>query len=173
MKSIAITARKSGITKGFILDFIAVAFIYFIPSLTHLINLPVYLIEPMRLMLILSMVHSGRFNSLLLAMTLPLFSFLVSAHPAAGKMLIITAELVLNVFLFYFFLGRFKRPFFAMISSIILSKLMAYALYFVFFSMVFVRSEAEISFLLIQLITTILFSSYTGLFLMTKKQQVE
>jgi hypothetical protein len=173
MKSIAITADKPGITKGLILDFIAIAFIYFVPSLSHLINLPVYMIEPMRLMLILSMVYSGRFNSFLLAMTLPLFSFLVSSHPAAVKMLIITAELVLNVFLFYFFLGRFIRPFFAMISSIILSKLMAYVLYFVFFSLAFVRSEAEISFLLIQLVMTILFSAYTGLFLMTKKQQNE
>lgn len=171
MKTIALHAEKREIGRNFILDFIALAFIYFAPSLAHLVNLPVYMIEPMRLMLILSLVHSGKFNSFLLAMTLPLFSFLVSSHPAAPKMLIITAELVLNVFLFYFFLGKLKSPFFAMISSIIVSKLMAYALYLIFFSLAFVRSEAEISFLLIQLVTTVIFSSYAGLFFQTIKQR--
>lgn len=169
MKTIAYRLDNPRIGRNVILDFIALAFIYFAPSLTHLINLPVYMIEPMRLMLILSMVHSGKYNSFMLAMTLPLFSFLVSSHPAAGKMLIITAELVLNVFLFYFFIGRFSRPFLAMIASIILSKLVAYAMYFVFFTMAFVKSEAEISFLLIQLITTIIFSFYTGIFLQLRK----
>ena len=88
-------------TKNIILDIFALAFIYFVPSISHLLNLPIYYIEPMRLMLILALVHSSKQNAYILALTLPLFSFLVSAHPVLPKMFLISFELCLNVFLFF------------------------------------------------------------------------
>lgn len=169
MKSNVVIAEKPLIIRDFILDFIALAFIYFAPSLSHLVNLPVYMIEPMRLMVVISLVHSGRINSYILALTLPLFSFLVSGHPAAGKMLIITAELAANVFLYYYLAGKLKNSFFAMISSVILSKIMAYGLYLLFFSLAFVQSEAQFSFLVIQVLMTLIFGLYAGLIVKTTK----
>jgi hypothetical protein len=149
---------------GALVDAVALAFVYFVPAIAHLISFPVYMIEPMRLMVILSMAHSTKKNSYLLALTLPLFSFIVSSHPEFVKMLVISAELALNVFLFYLVLGRMKNVFAAMISAIVISKLFSYVMYMVFFSLAFARAEAETSFLLAQLATTLMFSSYVFFF---------
>ncbi len=160
MRTIAATLARRDILKNIFIDSVALAVIYFTPAIAHLIALPVYMIEPMRLMLILSMAHSTRNNSYLLALTLPLFSFITTSHPEFLKMLIITAELTLNVFLFYWLFSRFRNAFISMVSAVILSKIACYGLYLIFFSLAFVRSEAGLSFLAAQAITTVLFSAY-------------
>ncbi len=160
MNTVTTTRLSNATWKGILIDFAALAFIYFVPSLAHLLNFPVYMIEPMRLMLILSLAHSTRNNSYLLALTLPLFSLLVSSHPEFPKMLVITAELVLNVFLFFAFSARMKNAFLAMFTAIIISKVFCYLLYLVFFPMAFFLSEASPVFLLIQVLTSAVFSFY-------------
>jgi hypothetical protein len=61
--------------KTAILDVTALLIIYLTPAISHLFSFPVYLLEPMRIMLILAVVHTSRKNAYLLALTLPLFSF--------------------------------------------------------------------------------------------------
>jgi len=80
--------------KSLALDFIALAIIYFIPTLTHLFSFPLYYIEPMRIMVILAIAHTTKRNAYLLALTLPLFSLLVSGHPILYKSLLMSVELV-------------------------------------------------------------------------------
>ncbi len=160
MKSYVIEIHPKELLKSVCIDTIALAFIYFTPVIAHLIAFPVYMIEPMRLMVILSMAHSSRRNSYLLAFTLPLFSYIATSHPEFFKMLIITAELGLNIFFFYWLSTRMKNVFLAMVSAIITSKVMCYTMYLIFFSIAFVRNEADVLFLFVQLITTILFSAY-------------
>ena len=152
-------AAKTGI-----LDTAALAFILFAPAIAHLISFPVYMIEPMRLMMVLSLAHSSKRNSYILALCLPLFSFIVSGHPEFTKMLIITGELVLNVFLFYWLLRKSGNAFLSMITAIVLSKIASYTMYLLVFSLAFVKAEAETSFVLVQVGTTILFSCYIFLF---------
>lgn len=103
-----VLSRKA-LVKALLIDMAALAFILLVPSLAHLFSFPVYMLEPMRVMVILSLAHSTRQNSYLLALALPAFSFLVSGHPEAVKMMIITAELVLNVFLFYLVAARTRN----------------------------------------------------------------
>jgi len=146
-----------------ILDTGALLFIYFIPALVHYLSVPVYMIEPMRLMLILAIAHTHRYNALVLALTLPAFSFLVSGHPAFLKMLIITGELALNVAIFYLLVNRIRNFFATMFLSILLSKMACYAAYALVFSMAFVREEAAPLFLIVQLFTTAIFSIYISL----------
>jgi hypothetical protein len=165
-----LTINRSKIRNSVLIDGLALAFIYFIPSLAHLVSLPVYMIEPMRVMLILSLAHSSKWNSYLLALTLPLFSYLVSGHPFFGKMVIITAELVVNVFLFYFLFSRLGKFFWSAFLSIVLSKLLAYLLYLVFFSFAFVIEESEVVFLSVQVLTTLIFSGYI---LFTRSSQIK
>jgi hypothetical protein len=159
--------------KSIILDAFALAFIYFIPSLAHLIALPVYMIEPMRVMLILSLAHSTRVNSWILALTLPLFSWTVSGHPEFAKMLIISTELALNVFLFYILYDRIRKSFPAILISIVLSKAAAYIMYWVFFSWSFVLGESDTLFLVVQLLTTLIFSFYVSLMFMRGQTKPE
>lgn len=162
---VALIPRKE-LVKALLLDMMALAFIYFTPSIAHLLNFPVYMLEPMRVMLILSLAHSTRKNSYLLAFTLPLFSFLVSGHPEAVKMMIITSELVLNVFLFYLLAGKLRNLFVSGLLAILFSKAFCYLAYLVIFSAAFVREEAGTTFLLVQACTTLLFSGY--LFIISK-----
>src|SRR6056297_3145024 len=88
-------------------DLAAIAFIYFIPAISHMLSIPLYLLEPMRIILILALVHTHKVNAYVLAATLPFFTFLVSGHPILPKAFLISAELVLNVFLFFTLLRFF------------------------------------------------------------------
>jgi hypothetical protein len=156
------TAIRSGL-----LDITAVAFIYFLPALSHMLSIKLYLIEPMRLMLILALVHTHRKNAFLLALTLPFFSYLISAHPVFIKSALIAAELVVNVALFYF-LVKYMHRLGAIFASIWLSKIFYYGLKYIAILTVLPNESLIGTPLQIQLATSAAFSLY--LFLMLKKE---
>jgi len=158
------------VIKGILLDIVALIVVYFTPKFGQLVHFPFYMVEPMRLMVVLSIVHSSRTNSYLLALSLPLFSWAVSGHPEFYKMLVMTGEITMNVFLFYYLIRKIDSVFLPMIISIVVSKIFCYILYLVFFSMMFIREEAESSFLIAQVISTLVFSFYI-FFVLRKKSQ--
>jgi len=141
-------------------DIAALAFIYFVPAISHLLSLPVYLIEPMRLMLILALVHTTKQNAYIIALSLPLFSFLISAHPVLPKMILISFELVLNVFLFFAILKRFNNTFLAILVSIVLSKLIYYVIKFGLIKLTLIDSGLISTPIVIQIIIVLIFSGY-------------
>jgi len=165
--STASLSRKA-LSNSIIINAAAILLIYFTPALTHFLNFPLYLIEPMRLMLVLAMIHSDRRNAYLLALTLPLFSYAVSAHPVIYKMLLITAELLFNVWLFYTLRNRMKNTFAAMASAIVISKSAYYGLKAIFISAALVGPGLISTPLWIQVITTLIFSGYAMLFFKNK-----
>lgn len=152
--------RNRTFLTAILLDILALAVVYFTPAIGELIHLPFYMIEPMRLMVILSIAHSTSANSYLLALTLSFFSWAVSGHPEFFKMLVMTSELMANVFLFYFLFRKLDSVFLSMVIAIVVSKIFCYGLYLIFFSMMFLREEADSTFLIAQVITTLLFSVY-------------
>jgi hypothetical protein len=150
--------------KPALLDLSAVAFIYFMPALSHMLGIKLYLIEPMRLMLVLAMVHTNRKNAFLLALTLPMFSFIISAHPVFIKTLLISMELVVNVALFFFLVKKMHRlP--AIFLSIWLSKIFYYGLKFIAINTLLPTERLIGTPLLIQLATSAVFSIYLFAFL--------
>ena len=153
--------------KTILLDITALLFIYFTPAISHLLNFPLYLLEPMRIMLILSLAHSERSNTYLIALTLPLFSLLISAHPSVLKSLLITGELFLNVFLFFYLTQKIKNTFMAAAVSIVLSKTAYYAAKFIFISAGLIQSELISTPLIYQAAMTFILSGY--LFFILKK----
>ena len=155
--------------RSIILDILAIGFIYMVPTLSHLVGLPVYLIEPMRIMLILAIAHTSKQNAYLLALTLPLFSFVVSAHPSMVKTLLITAELVLNVWLFFFLIKRVSNHFVAMLSSILISKVVYYLVKFLLISLVVLNTDLISTPIYLQVITMTLFSGY--IFLIYRRRE--
>ena len=68
------------------------------------------------------------------------------------------AELLVNAWLFLYFYKKFEKPFLSAFGSILISKVFCYAMYFVVFSMAFVKAEAKTAFLIAQLTLTILLS---------------
>jgi hypothetical protein len=116
------------------------------------------------LMLIIAMVHTGKKNALLLALTLPVFSFFVSAHPVLPKMLLIAMELSANVFLFYLLRRAIKYVFPSMLLSIALSKALYYIMKFCLIKLAVLHMEFLATPLAAQVITTLLFSFYAYVF---------
>jgi len=156
-------------TKSIILDLFALAFIYFVPTLSHLLNIPIYLVEPMRIMLILALAHTSKKNAYLIALTLPLFSFLISAHPNIFKALIMTMELLLNVWLFYKLSAKVNK-FIAIFSSIVISKVVYYLLKFGLISFAVLQTGLISTPIYLQIITSVVFSSYL-FFILHKRQR--
>lgn len=168
MTPAAITTHqwKSTVKAG-LLDLSALAFIYFVPALSHMLSIKLYLIEPMRLMLILAMVHTHRKNAFLLALTLPFFSYLISSHPVFIKSALIAAELMVNVALFYL-LVRYVHRLGAIFASIWLSKIFYYGLKYIAIMTVLPGESLIGTPLQIQLVTSAAFSLY--LFLMLRSE---
>lgn len=167
--SAALSFSKINI-KSLLINAAALVFIYFVPALSHMLALPVYFIEPMRLMLIIAIAHTTRQNAFIIAATLPLFSFLVSAHPHLLKMMLISAELILNVWLFYFILKRSGNAFVSIFSSIVLSKAAYYLIKIILINTALMSGSLVSIPLYIQLITTVIFSSYLFIILKNTKQ---
>ncbi|MFW5708072.1 MAG: hypothetical protein ACOCX0_03410 [Bacteroidota bacterium] len=169
------TARISlpGIAlRSAILDIVALAFIFLMPAFSHMLAFPLYYIEPMRLMVVLAMVHTHRNNALLLALALPLFSFAMSGHPILVKAVIISLELMIMVGVFSF-LKNYIHVFGAIFSAIVLSKVFYFAVKF-FVPLKAMQSLGYESFfefsLWIQLASTLVMSLY--LWLMWKPASV-
>lgn len=160
MKTITQQIQQPIVRRSVLLDFVGLALIYMIPTLAHLTQLPVYFIEPMRLMLILAMVHTNQTNAYILAFTLPLFSFAISSHPVFIKMLLITMELSLNVYLFFLFRKLIKKILPAIVFSIIASKLVYYLMKYFVIGFGLLNSGLISTPILIQLLTTAIFSAY-------------
>jgi hypothetical protein len=165
MHSLTITKK---VIRPLVFDIAAFLGIYLVPAMVHYIAWPVYMIEPMRIVLVLAIVHTSRHNALFLALTLPFFSYLVSGHPFPLKAAIISTELIANVILFYLLASKTGSRFFSMLIAILASKMFCYLLYWVFISWRFVMDEAEPGFLVIQLCMSLVFSTY---FLFQKKDQ--
>ncbi len=166
---IAVNSRPFAIN-NLVINSAALLLIYFTPALSHLLNFPLYLIEPMRLVLILAMLHSDRRNAYMLSLTLPVFSYAVSAHPVFYKMLLISAELTLNVWLFFMLSSKLKNNFAAMLSAIVLSKVAYYLLKFGFISFALIGTGLFSTPIWIQAITTVIFSAYAFLILKNSKE---
>lgn len=157
--------------KSILFDIVALAFIYFVPTISHYLSVPLYLIEPMRLMLVLAMVHTNKRNAYIIALTLPVFSLLMSGHPVAIKTVIMTMELVFNVWLFFTISKKWKNTFAVMLLSILVSKLAYYTMKFGLISFAVFDTELISTPIYLQLITSVVFSAY--LFLLFKRKEAK
>lgn len=167
--SLAVPKKK---IKSIGIDILAITIILFLPAISHLFTFAVYYFEPMRIMVVIAIVHTTRRNAYLLAFTLPLFSFLVTAHPSIIKSLLIISELFLNVFLFFILTSKMKNHFLAMVSSLLISKVFYYSIKYVLLSTVILSGSLVSTPLLIQLTMIILFSLYV-LFVFEKSETVK
>jgi len=169
MKALSAQLTKSNTLRSILIDLGALLFIYLVPTISHLFSIPVYLIEPMRLMLIFALVHTNKTNAYIIALSMPLFSFLISGHPVLPKMILIAFELSLNVYLFYFLVRKIKSVFLSIFLSIILSKIIYYLLKFGLVSMLIVDGSVISTPITIQVITALVFSLYVFFFYKKKR----
>lgn len=77
-----------------LMDTLILTGLYFSVIFSHLLPVPLYKLEPMKLFLLITVIHSSRGNALVMAASIPLMSTLVSGHPVFPKNLIIGVELM-------------------------------------------------------------------------------
>lgn len=148
-----------------LLDLIFLLLIYFLPTLSHLIGFPLYLLDPMRIVVLSSLLLLGNNkNAYILALTIPLFSFIISGHPVFPKNLLISIELVTNLIFFVLINKRISNTFISMFSSIVISKLFYYVLKYVIVLYGILEMEIISTSLLIQLIVALSISILFSIF---------
>ena len=157
-----ITAVNSSVyqVKTYIYDFLAVLFIYLVPTVSHLLSFPLYIFDPMRIVVILALIHTNRKNTYLIALTLPLFSFLIAGHPVGLKSLLITAELTLNIWLFIQLSKFVSNSFLVMFISIVFAKFFYYSIKYVLVSSALLTGTLVDTSLFIQLAVALFISMY-------------
>ncbi len=168
------TTPKIALSKDLITSTIyssfALVIVYFLPAISHLFSFPVYYIDPMRIIVLLSLVHTKKENAVILALTLPIFSFLVSSHPVFAKSGLIVMELFTNVILFLY-LSKKYNLFISAIIAIILSKVVYYVAKYIFINLSIINDKLFSTPIYIQLITAIVLSLY--IFYFTKKKETK
>ncbi len=146
--------------KNIVFDLLALLFIYLVPAISHLISFPVYYLEPMRIMLILAIVHTTRKNAYLIAFTLPLFSLLISAHPSLIKTSLVTGELLLNVWLFFFISEKLSNKTLSVFLSIIVSKIFYYLIKYLLITSAVMDGDLISTPMYIQILMVIVLNGY-------------
>ena len=146
------------------LNIAAYAFIYLTPTFSHLINFPLYLFDPMRIVLFFVIFTSNKKNALWIALTLPIFSSLISGHPYHWKAVLIVAELIINTLLFYKLLTYFKNAFWSTSISIVISKIIYYSLKYLFIYLLLIKSSLFSTPFYYQIITILFLSLLCYLF---------
>ena len=158
--------------KVFVFDIIALSVIYIIPTVSHIIGFPLYYLDPMRLMVFLIIIHTDRKNSYIIAGTLPLVSFLTSSHPVLLKSLIMSTELVINVWIFYKLSDLLKNSFISALFSIVIAKGIYYAVKYLMVSMSLISSDIIATPLYFQLIVILTISVYAFIMIPERKWQI-
>ena len=88
-----ILTRENNAVRLAALDTLLVGAACLIPSVSHLVALPLYVLNPMLALLLAGMLQGrGWKNGLLLALLMPLASGLIAGMPAAPKMVCMMAE---------------------------------------------------------------------------------
>ncbi len=146
--------------KTYLIDFSILLFIYFLPALSHLFAFPIYYLDPMRIALVVALIHTSKKNTFLIALTLPLFSFFISSHPQIVKSLLLSAELLINLSLFFLFKEKIKNVFASLLLSIIISKVIYYLLKFAFINFALLNDKLYSTPYYFQIISALLLSIY-------------
>lgn len=134
---------------------------FFVVILTHLTPYPVYLFEPIRVILISIIFIKDKKIILSLVLVYPFINYLFTLHPSLYKTILIVSELFLNFSLFYYLLNVLKNSFFAMFVSILVSKLVYYILKYLLTINYILNGEIISTPIIIQFFVSVFLSLYT------------
>jgi hypothetical protein len=158
-KALSVIDIKSKV-KTYLIDFSLLLSIYFLPALSHLFVFPIYYLDPMRIALVVALIYTSKKNAYIIALTLPLFSFIISSHPQILKSFLLSAELIINLGLFFFLKDKLKNVFATLFISIVISKVIYYFLKFVLIYFTLLNDKLFSTPFYFQLISVFVLSSY-------------
>lgn len=144
----------------FIIDLLVLLFIYFIPAISHLLAFPVYYFDPMRIALIIALVHTSKRNTFIIAITLPIFSFIISSHPSIIKAFLLSGELLVNLSIFFILKDKIKNVFITLLLSIAISKVIYYLVKFMLINFSLLDDQLFSTPYYYQILSAVLLSTY-------------
>ncbi|MFA7289363.1 MAG: hypothetical protein WC055_10850 [Melioribacteraceae bacterium] len=159
MQNSLLIERKFNLAKFAIIDFIMVGLFLLVPSISHMFSIPLYYAEPMRIIVLLSILYTNRNNSIVLALLLPFISLVVSSHPYLLKSVLIACELAVNIFAFFILAKSLKNILFASFGSILISKAFYYSVKGLFLNMGLINGELIATPIIAQVISTVLLTA--------------
>lgn len=110
-----------------LVDVVLLAALYVLPAVSHATALPLYMLEPMRVALIVALLFTNRANAYFIAFTIPLASYFISGHPVLFKALLMGIEYSVLVAVFAIFQQHKQVPaFFALTAGILAGKVVYY-----------------------------------------------
>jgi hypothetical protein len=127
------TALRTDIKTVVLADALILGAFYALPAVSHLLPIPLYLLEPMRIAMLLAFILTrSTWNAIAMGISIPIFSFLTAGHPQLIKALLISAELAVNIGVFVVLYRRYElHASILLIVSILVSKVAYYLLKYV------------------------------------------
>ena len=160
-------------TKNILIDLGGILLIYFLPGISNLVKFPLYLFEPIRVIVIVAVVHSSKHNTYLLALLLPFLSYFFSSHPSIIKTVIVSGELLLNIFLYFALLTKFNTNKFLLMSiSVLVSKIAYYLAKYILVQISLIKGELIATPIYIQFLLVIILSGYVYIGTKPLKKQI-
>lgn len=156
-----------------LIDLLAILFIVFMGDIVRAIGYPLYILDPMRVMVFLAIAFTFRWNAYLLAFLLPLVSFILGGHPYFLKTALMMVELVLNVWLFFFLLKHIGMPLMSALMSIIFTKAMYYLFKYLFIKQLWISGDLLSTPLEMQIYTTFGISIFIAIVIFTQTKLKE
>lgn len=116
------------------IDAVVLLIVYMIPAYSHFLPIPIYYFDPMRVLLLASYILTrNNSNTILLAISLPIFTSLISGHPPIFKAILISIELLINILVLIRLLKDQRiNQYIALVTSILFSKVVYYLFKFLF-----------------------------------------
>ena len=116
----------------FLIDVVLLTALYLLPSFSHLTELPLYKLEPMRVAIIIALLFTNRANTYFIAFTIPIASALITGHPPPLKAVLMGIEYSILVATYIHLVRKDHIPaFMALTVGILLGKVVYYAMKFV------------------------------------------
>lgn len=109
------------------IDLVMAILVVLIPTISHMIPIPIYYLDPMRWMVLgILFLKNNYTNAIVMACLLPLISFAFSGHPVFPKCLLISMELTINVLFFVLLNRKISWVGVSMFLSMLISKCIYY-----------------------------------------------
>jgi hypothetical protein len=148
------------ISSSLIVDAAAILFIFYLGEISSFIGFPLYSLDPMRMMVILAIAFTPRWNTYLLPILLPIVSYYFGAHPHLMKSSLMIIELLINVSLFWFLLSKTRMTLLSILLSILFSKAVYYTLKYISLQQDWMSGEMISTPFDLQVITTLAMSVF-------------
>jgi hypothetical protein len=123
---------------------LSIILIGFFPIIAHVTKLPLYYLEPMRIMIVIFFIRGYMKDAFMFSILYPIISFFISGHPMIYKMPLVMIDLFLNILIFYILTRKDINIYISFIVSVVISKILYYVLKYMIFTVILAKLQGLI-----------------------------